>query len=232
MELKKYVRVDHYRKRPLFLSLGLLISVSLSVAAFQIKTSVVKKDLIAKIEEDHDVLYITPQTEHDEPKRPEPPKPQKKEIKPQDLTRIVEANTEEINEELEINLDLLDDIPIPDEEVDIFELLEDPDEVFLVVEDSAKPTNGFKDFYQFLGKKIKYPAQARRLGVEGRVFVSFVVERDGSLSDIKVLRGIGAGCDEEAVRVLGIAPKWKPGKQRGRPVRVQMQLPIVFSLGS
>ena len=231
MELKKYVRVDHYRKRPLFLSLGLLISVSLSVAAFQIKTPVVKKDLTFDREDDPVNLYITPQTEHDEPKRPEPPKPQKKEIKPQDLKNIVEASKDEIENEIFDDEDWEE--PIPDDPVDVFIPIEDDeDQIFIIVEDRAKPADGFKAFYKFLGKNIKYPTQARRLGVEGRVFVSFVVERDGSLSDIKVLRGIGAGCDEEALRVLGIAPKWKPGKQRGRPVRVQMQLPIVFSLGS
>jgi protein TonB len=69
------------------------------------------------------------------------------------------------------------------------------------------------------------------MGVEGKVFVQFVVDKDGTLTDIKAVKGIGAGCDEEAVRVLKAAPKWKPGKQRGRPVKVRMILPITFKLG-
>jgi protein TonB len=86
-------------------------------------------------------------------------------------------------------------------------------------------------FLKYVSKNLKYPAQARRMGVEGKVFVQFVVEKDGSITDIKVVKGIGAGCDEEAVRVLENAPKWKPGKQRGRPVKQRIVLPIVFKLG-
>ncbi|MGB3618259.1 MAG: energy transducer TonB, partial [Catalinimonas sp.] len=75
------------------------------------------------------------------------------------------------------------------------------------------------------------PEQARRMGVEGRVFVQFVVERDGTLTDVQAVKGIGAGCDEEAIRAVKESPKWKPGKQRGRPVRVRMVMPIVFKMG-
>jgi protein TonB len=83
---------------------------------------------------------------------------------------------------------------------------------------------------KYLQRNLKYPAMARENNISGRVTVQFVVEKDGSLTDIKVLRGIGAGCDEEAVRVLKAAPKWKPGVQNGRPVRVSYVMPIVFQL--
>ena len=69
------------------------------------------------------------------------------------------------------------------------------------------------------------------MNIEGKVYVQFVVDKDGTLTDVKALKGIGAGCDEEAVRVIQEAPKWKPGKQRGRPVKVRMVLPIIFKLG-
>ena len=82
----------------------------------------------------------------------------------------------------------------------------------------------------FLGKNIKYPALAKESGIQGRVFINFVVEIDGSITDVKVLRGIGGGCDEEAVRVVESMPKWKPGKQRGKPVRVSYNLPVKFTL--
>jgi protein TonB len=71
---------------------------------------------------------------------------------------------------------------------------------------------------------------ARESGIQGKVFVTFVVEKDGSITDVKVLRGIGGGCDEEAVRVIKGMPKWSVGKQRGKPVRVQFNMPIVFKL--
>lgn len=108
---------------------------------------------------------------------------------------------------------------------------EEVDEIFTIVEDQPAPDGGMAAFYQFVQKKLKYPAQARRMGIEGKVFVQFVVDKDGTLTEVKAVKGIGAGCDEEAVRVIEGAPKWKPGKQRGRSVKVRMILPITFKLG-
>jgi periplasmic protein TonB len=83
---------------------------------------------------------------------------------------------------------------------------------------------------KFLQDNIKYPQMARESGIQGTVYVTFVVERNGSVTDVKILRGIGGGCDEEAVRVVQNMPKWEPGKQRGKPVRVQFNMPIKFTL--
>ena len=83
---------------------------------------------------------------------------------------------------------------------------------------------------EYVAKNIKYPQIARETGIQGRVFVGFVVEPDGSVSNVKVLRGIGGGCDEEAMRVVKSMPKWKPGKQRGKAVRVSYMLPVNFKL--
>ena len=99
-----------------------------------------------------------------------------------------------------------------------------------IVESMPSFEGGITEFYKFVGNNLKYPAQARRMGIEGKVFVHFIIDKDGSLSDIKVVRGIGAGCDEEVVRIVQKSPKWNPGKQRGRPVRVRMMLPITFKL--
>jgi protein TonB len=85
-------------------------------------------------------------------------------------------------------------------------------------------------FYAFVSQTIRYPAQARRMGIEGKVFVEFVVEKDGSLSSFTVVKGIGAGCDEEAIRVLQMSPPWTPGKQRGQAVKQRMVLPIYFKM--
>ena len=93
-----------------------------------------------------------------------------------------------------------------------------------------EPLGGANAWGKFLQKNLHYPPVARENGVQGKVIVSFVVEKDGHLSDIKVLRGIGSGCDEEAVRVLKLAPAWKPGRQNGQPVRVQYTIPINFQL--
>ena len=104
------------------------------------------------------------------------------------------------------------------------------EEIFQIVEEMPGPVGGDEAFYQYLAENIRYPVVAMESGISGRVYVTFVVEKDGSITDVKVLRGIGGGCDEEAVRVVKAMPKWKPGKQRGRPVRVLYRVPINFTL--
>jgi len=104
------------------------------------------------------------------------------------------------------------------------------DPVFTSVEQVPEFPGGIEAFGKFLATNVRYPKVARDNNVQGRVIITFVVEKDGSLSDMKVLRGIGSGCDEEAVRVLGISPAWKPGIQNGKPVKVQYSVPISFSL--
>ncbi|MDE7072847.1 MAG: energy transducer TonB, partial [Bacteroidales bacterium] len=84
--------------------------------------------------------------------------------------------------------------------------------------------------YKYLRDNIRYPVIAMESGIQGRVYLTFVVEKNGSITDVKVMRGIGGGCDEEAVRVVQKMPKWNPGKQRGRPVRVLYSIPVIFTL--
>jgi protein TonB len=102
--------------------------------------------------------------------------------------------------------------------------------IFTVVEDMPKYPGGEEARNKYMVDNIKYPEGARKNGIQGRVFVSFVVEKDGAVTDVKVLRGIGGGCDEEAVRVIAAMPNWQPGKQDGKPVRVQFNMPISFNL--
>ena len=103
--------------------------------------------------------------------------------------------------------------------------------IFAVVEEMPTFPGGENARLKFLANNIKYPETARIAGVEGRVYVTFVVEVDGSVNDVRILRGIGSGCDEETVRVISAMPKWNPGKQRGQAVRVQFNLPVRFYLG-
>lgn len=104
------------------------------------------------------------------------------------------------------------------------------DEVFVVVEEQAEFPGGLDSMYAYIVKNLKYPELAKEKGIEGRVFVSFIIEKDGSISNVKILRGIGGGCEEAAVEMIKNMPKWKPGTQRGKPVRVQFNLPIKFEL--
>jgi protein TonB len=101
---------------------------------------------------------------------------------------------------------------------------------FITVEQQPDYPGGMTALRDFLSKNLTYPRAAASAGVSGKVFVSFVVNTDGSLTDIQVLKGIGFGCDEEAVRVMQKMPHWKPGKQSGRTVRVKFNLPISFTL--
>lgn len=105
-----------------------------------------------------------------------------------------------------------------------------PEAPFLTVEQQPEYPGGMEALRTFLGKNLNYPRSAASAGVSGRVYVSFVVNTDGSLADIQVLKGIGFGCDEEAVRVMQKMPHWRPGKQAGRAVRVKYNLPISFTL--
>jgi protein TonB len=224
VEKKKNPKADLTRTTGLFLNVGLVISLLLVIFAFE-----------KKIYDDGGQVNLSAQAENfedlmDIPATQQPPPPPPKKVQPE----IIEVpDEEEIEEEIEIDLDVEMTEETVIEEV-VFEDApeeEEADQIFTIVEDQPTPNGGMAAFYQFVQKKLKYPAQARRMGIEGKVFVQFVVDKDGTLTDVQAVKGIGAGCDEEAVRVLKSAPKWKPGKQRGRSVRVRMILPITFKLG-
>ncbi len=89
---------------------------------------------------------------------------------------------------------------------------------------------GEQAMMDYVSKNVVYPNEAQEKGISGRVLVSFVIEKDGSISEAKVVKGIGGGCDEEAVRVVKAMPKWKPGKDKGKPVRVSYMMPFTFKL--
>jgi len=105
------------------------------------------------------------------------------------------------------------------------------EQVYNSVEKMPTFPGGDEARIDFMMKNLKYPEQAKKNGVQGKVFVTFIIDTDGSLSNVKVMRGIGAGCDEEAVRVIKLMPKWTPGLEKGKPVKVQFVLPIKFALG-
>jgi len=101
---------------------------------------------------------------------------------------------------------------------------------FSTAEIEPLPKGGIGEFYKFLAMNIHYPAVAKMNNIQGKVFLTFTIERDGKLTDVKILRGIGSGCDEEALRVVSSSPPWNPGYQYGIPVRVKYQVPISFTL--
>lgn len=228
MEHKKNPKKDLNLKTGLFFNIGLIVSLALVIMAFEWRFYDDLETIdLGTLESEETELIDIPITEI-----PPPPPPV---LQQPEIVEI--PDEEEIEEQVEMELDVeIEEETVPDVPVKIDAPPPPPpkeepqDEIFMIVENQPEPKGGMQAFYKYIGKKIKYPKQARRMGVEGRVFVQFVVDKDGTLTDIKVLKGIGAGCDEEALRVLKEAPKWQPGKQRGRPVKVRMSIPIFFKL--
>ncbi len=234
---------------------ALLIGISLFVLAIAMPTIVnAIKGIIPKAPEKVKVtdVVLTPpppvdQTKKPPPPAPEPPKPKVDQVKfpppvvkPDD--QVVEKDPPTVKE-LEVadpgqkdqkgdpNAEIRIDEPVGNS--DIKQVIEDnSNQIFTAVEKNPEFPGGLAAFGNYLKNNIRYPALARENNVQGRVFLQFVVERDGSLTDIRVLRGIGSGCDEEAIRVLKKSPKWTPGIQNGSPVRVQYTVPIAFNLAT
>ncbi len=115
---------------------------------------------------------------------------------------------------------------------ELAEMTKQEGEIFTIVEDMAEPVEGFEELYAYIAQNILYPTEARENKISGRVFVEFIVEKDGSISNVQTKKGIGYGCDEEAERVVSSFNSWKPAKQRGQEVRQRMILPISFQMGN
>lgn len=228
MEAKKYKRADVNRYRLVFFNIGLIISLAITYTAFEWKfyKNIEVIDTSSAIDDQFDEVYEIPPTEQEPPPPPE--------IK--NVNIIVIEDVEELEDELEISFDIeMTDhmvVEILPEKLEVAEEIEEEEseEIFLIVEEQPAPIGGMKAFYKHINSIIRYPSSARRMGIQGRVFVQFVIEKDGSISKVEILRGISENCNNEAIRVVSSAPAWKPGKQRGKPVRVKMVLPVTFRL--
>ena len=225
MEPKKNPKKDLNRQRTLFLQIGLVFALAVVFLAFEWKTYEKSESTLASsgpVQIDEEIVQITQQEQP-----PAPPKAP-------EVTTILEIVDDDVVVEDEINVDIearADQavqayVPVMTEEAP------EPvaEEIFTFVEEYPEFPGGDKALREYILNNIKYPEVARTSGITGTVYVQFVVEKDGSISDVKVVRGIGGGCDEEAVRVVKSMPRWKPGKQRGQPVRVYFTLPIEFKL--
>jgi periplasmic protein TonB len=218
METKKNANADLRKKSGLFMNIGLVISLLFVLLSFEYKS----------YDEGNPIPLDYGNTDFPEPivippTRIKPPPPK-------EITLIEVKDDIPIIEELpHINNEFNDSTSFTLQEIEepAPEITKDS---FAIVEQMPTYPGGTNALYKFISKKIKYPTKARRLGVEGKVFLNFTVDKDGSVTNIQVIRGIGSGCDEESIRILKKIPKWNPGKQRGRAVKVQMTLPITFKL--
>jgi periplasmic protein TonB len=204
---------------------------------------------LSKLEEqkkEEEKIELPPPPPPEEIKKPEvaqvafpPPEPKPdeqviEETPPPKVEEIQDKVISNQNVEGEKSDGLIEDTPPPAEEPVIAKPaeVEKPreEEIFTTVEQTAEFPGGTRELYKFLRDNMKYPAAAQRANVSGKVFLQFVVNTDGSIVDIQPLKGIGFGCDEEAIRVVKEMPKWTPGKQNGRNVRQRYTLPIAFVL--
>ena len=227
MEIKKAPKVDLERKKGIFFEIGLVLALGILLYAFEWKTETKKtQDMqgseVEQVEEE--IIPVT--TQNTPPPPPPPPAP-----KLTDLINIVD-NDQDIDDELEIT-DAEDEAENTVVDVTQFEDFGEEDtgeaQIFQVVE--TMPT--FKgNMNKWLKDNVKYPILAQENGISGRVFVAFVVEVDGSITDVKVARSVDPSFDKEAVRVVKAMPKWNPGKQRNKPVRVAFTVPINFTLSN
>jgi periplasmic protein TonB len=216
MALRKTEAADLRIRYPLFVEIGMVLTLGILVIAFRWDISVDDSFKVPLQEQEVVQMEQILQTEQIE-KPPPPPRP----------PVPVEVPNDEVLEDDELDLDVfldIDEAPLPPPPPPA-EAEEPEPEIFVIVEQMPELIGGLGG----LQKKIRYPEIAKKAGVEGRVFLQFVVDEQGNVRDPVVTRGIGAGADEEALRAIMTA-KFKPGKQRGKAVKVKMSLPITFKL--
>ncbi len=225
MELKKSQRADLENKKFIFWEIGMAMALLFTLLAFEWKVDTSEAEAFQTLPDDEVEEEIIPITRQLKP--PPPPPPPAPKIT--DILNIVDDD-EDLDDELEI-----EDVEADqDDDIEIQEVYEEAeeygDEVFVVVENMPQFPGGTRALNRFIAKTVKYPPLAQEHGVTGRVIVGFVIGKDGSVSDVKVLRPVDPSLDKEAIRVIKAMPKWKPGKQRGKPVRVSYTVPINFQL--
>ena len=226
MEVKKSQKADLENKRGLFLEIGLALTLAIVFLAFEWRVDTSEANVLEteqEIQAEEEIIPITRQ----EPVKPPPPPPPAPKVA--DVLNIVD-NDEEIDDELEIEdseADMDEDI-----EIQVVEETEEEDEqqVFVIVEDMPEFPGGDIELQKWIARAVKYPVIAQENGITGRVYVGFVVNKVGAIENVKIMRGVDPSLDKEAVRVINKMPKWKPGKQRGKAVKVSYTVPINFQL--
>ncbi len=225
MEIKKTPKADLENKRNILLTLGLIIALGAIFAAFEYKSHSKKADSLGQVQVmdvEDEIIPIT--REQEQP----PPPPQVVEV-----LNIVDDDVD-IKDDLfidtEATKDMIIDVAPVISTVAKEEEEEEETQVFFIVEDMPEFPGGEAALRQFIASAIKYPVIAQENGIQGRVYVTFVVNTDGSIADAKIARGVDPSLDKEALRVVNTLPKWKPGMQRGKAVRVSYTVPINFVL--
>jgi len=216
MKPKKNPEISLEKKKGLFFQIGLVVTLIVVLAAFEWKSYEKVDYNLGQLNLDDLEEEIIPITKQEITPPPPPPPPP-------EVIEIVEDEVE-IEDELEIEDTESDE----DEMIEIEE--EDDDEFFMVVENMPEFPGGDLGLMKYIQKNVKYPAIAKEYNITGKVYVSFIVDKSGSVTNVKIVRGVDKNLDAEALRVVKSLPKYKPGKQRGKAVRVMFTIPINFTL--
>lgn len=228
MKVKKSPKANLETKKMTWHLMGYVIVLSLMFVAFEWSERDKKIDLSGQVQDivaEEEMIPITEQQA-----TPPPPPPPQEVQKVEEVLKIVEndvqveateiASSEDDNTAVEIK-----EVAAP---VVVEEVVEE--EIFQVVEEMPSFPGGMGELMKFLGNNIKYPAVAQENGIQGRVIIQFVIEKDGSVANPVVVKGVDPALDKEALRVVKSMPKWTPGKQRGKAVRVKYTVPVTFRL--
>jgi periplasmic protein TonB len=220
MELKKNPQADLEKKKSMFLQIGLVVSLGLVLLALEWRSYEGSGMDLGSLNIDLSEEEIIPITQP-ENLPPPPPPPQVIELQVVEDDKVIEKEVE--IKESEANQTTFVDIVQKEEKIE-------EAEIFTIVEDMPTFPGGEAALMQWLSKETKYPPIAKEAGIQGTVYVNFIIGPDGKIRDIKVVRSVNRALDEEAIRVIEKMPSWTPGKQRGKAVSVQFTLPIKFKL--
>jgi protein TonB len=228
MEKKKSAKADLESKKNMFFLVGLVIALGVTFLAFEWSSKASKAESLGAIQIQEVEEEIIPVTREQEIKPPPPPPPPKV----VEVLNIVDDDIK-IEDELEIDDTEADKATVVDVNPIIQTMEEEEEEsveIFYIVEDPAEFPGGDKALYKYISNAVKYPVIAQENGIQGKVYVKFVVNEQGLVSNAEILRGVDASLDKEALRVINSLPDFKPGKQRGRPVKVYYNAVINFQL--
>ena len=227
MEVKKSPKADLEGKKTTNLLIGAIMTLAILFIGFEWSErdkKVTTDTGIAEVEFEEEIIPITEQEQPQQaPPPPEAPKAEEV-IEIMDNDSKVEESTIQASDDTQAAVEIkYTPVEVEEEEVD-------EQQIFTIVEENPEFPGGMAECYKWINKNLNYPTISAENGVQGRVTVNFVVNADGSIVDVKVLRGVDPYLDKEAVRVVSKMPKWKPGKQRGKAVRCSFNLPVRFKL--
>lgn len=227
MEVKKNPKVDIEKNKSVFFQLGLVLALALVFLGFNYRQ-------YDEQDTGWDQLVIAPMTDEEiESTRQDEIKPEAPTIVPQTSTTVLQIVTDDavLNNTLDVNVSDNQNNAVNESATsngDNDESYSD-DGIYTRVEEWAEFPGGTAALIRYMSESVKYPALARESGISGTVIVTFIVEPDGSVTNVKLLRGINGSCDEEALRAVRAMPKWKPGRMHGHPVRQQCNIPVRFA---